>query len=164
MTEVVLSFPSLFSVYSNGDIAGDAIEPATIQTTNRYSNPISRFASLTTLQYERFKRWAQGDFSSAVPKPLSKLEDVPVAKQPEYLTRAMLSTTIGDPLYPGIETYWIAKDKDVYDFSVDATVRPPFRIKGSLHPGDLSKGLSLPWQSDFSLCEQHWYDLPMPAV
>lgn len=148
----------------SGD-GGDAIEAGTIQTTNRYPNAIRRFASLTALQYERFKRWSQGDFNT-VPYPERKsvrLEDLPIADQPEYLTRSTLDTTIGDPLFPGIETYWIISTPDVYDFSVDATVRPPFRIKGSLHPGDLSKGLSLPWQSDFSLCEQHWYDLPMPA-
>jgi len=33
-----------------------------------------------------------------------------VENQPEYLTRAILEQTIGDPLYPGMEMWWIAKN------------------------------------------------------
>ena len=142
---------------------GDAIEAGTIQTMDRYPNAIRRFASLTALQYNRFKLWTDGKFTTgpyperrpeAAETGPMRLEDAPRSKQPEYLTRAILETTIGDPLFPGIEAYWIMATPDVYDFSVD--VSPPFRIKNTLRPGDLTKGLSLPWQSDFSLCEQHW--------
>ena len=134
------------------------IGPGTIQTTSTFKFPISQFAALTTVQYDRFKRWKNGEFSTA-PYPqakYTKLEDAPLALQTEYVTRAHLESAIGDPLYPGIETYWIAKTRDVYDFNVDGTVHPPFRIRPTLRPGDMTRGLSLPWQSDFSQCAEIW--------
>lgn len=86
------------------------------------------------------------------------IEDYDKAEQPVLLTRAMLEQSIGDPLYPGIETYWIAKLEETYDFSDDLKgLHPPFRIDHTrVLPGFLSRGLSLPWQSDFSLCDATW--------
>ena len=75
-----------------------------------------RFAALTNLQYERFEIWKdddefylEGDATRNPPPPESKLENINTIEQPEELTRAILESTIGDPLYPGIEMYWIAK-------------------------------------------------------
>ena len=145
-------------------MSGDAIEPGTIQTMGRYPKSIERFASLTALQYDRFKRWRDGDFK-ADPYPIldpktgarpTRIEDVNLYLQPEYLTRAHLETTIGDPLYPGIEAGWIAKLTSAYDLTVDAAMKPPFRLTSKMKPGDMTKGLSLPWQTDFSQCNTHW--------
>ena len=134
---------------------GDANEPGTVPKLNEKS--IERFAALTALQYERFGNWKDGKFIVGTPFGTKKaIEEYDLQEQPVALTRAALEQTIGDPLFPGIETYWIAKTRDVYDFSVDGSVKPPFRIKTSLHPGDMTRGLSLPWQSDFSQCEKIW--------
>ena len=40
----------------------------------------------------------------------------------------------------------------------DSGVWPPFRInERKIQPGDLTKQLSLPWQSDFGQCNTIWY-------
>jgi len=33
----------------------------------------------------------------------------------------------------------------------------PFRFREEVTPGDLSKGLALPWQADFFMCNTHWW-------
>ena len=76
-----------------------------------------KFAALTRLQYQRFENWAGNDGfhlgdNERLPVPNTKLENLPVGDQPDQLTRAVLESTVGDPLYPGIETYWIAKLKE----------------------------------------------------
>lgn len=73
-----------------------------------------RFAALTKLQYKRFEAWKDDDTfylkdDDKPPTPQSKLEDIKPEEQPEELTRAILESTTGDPLYPGIDMYWIAK-------------------------------------------------------
>ena len=73
------------------------------------TDPIKRFAALTKLQYDRFKAWKDGQFTVVEPKRVAKIEDVPLSDQPRYLTRAHLELTVGDPLYPGIEMWWLAK-------------------------------------------------------
>ena len=73
---------------------------------------IERFAALTKLQYERFREWKDDtEFRLPIgPEPsYQKLEDFQKKYQPEYLTRAILGTTIGDSLHPGIEMHWSAK-------------------------------------------------------
>lgn len=72
-----------------------------------------RFASLTKLQYERFSIWKENDdfhlTGTNPPVPPPKLENIPATNQPEQLTRAILESTTGDPLFPGLEMYWVAK-------------------------------------------------------
>jgi L-lysine epsilon oxidase C-terminal domain len=77
-------------------------------------DPIYRFAALTKLQYDRFKKWKDGDFNvpEVEPKYPAKIEDVDLSKQPDSLTRAHLESTVGDPLFPGIEMWWLAKLTD----------------------------------------------------
>ncbi|KZT69484.1 hypothetical protein DAEQUDRAFT_726433, partial [Daedalea quercina L-15889] len=135
---------------------GDAIEPGTIRDVP--GEPIQRFTALTSLQYNRFKNWKDGNFTVGVPYGTKTcVEDYPTDEQTVALARAMLEQTIGDPLYPGIEAYWIAKDPKIYQgVGIPQGMRPPFRIDhDKVLPGFLSRGLSLPWQSDFDLCNTH---------
>ncbi|KAF9803150.1 hypothetical protein IEO21_09749 [Rhodonia placenta] len=145
---------------------GDAIEPG--QVIPSTGVPIKRFSALTGLQYSRFEKWAAGTFSADPPrwKDYESIEKVPLQLQPLALTLAALEHSTGDPLYPGLETYWIAKDPAIYLSDAlfsQSTDIPPFRIDhAKIKPGDLSRGLSLPWQSDFSLCETHWWPSGRP--
>lgn len=71
-----------------------------------------RFAALTKLQYKRFEAWTDDDdfcLETPLPSPECKLEKIALTDQPRELTHAILESTTGDPLYPGIEMYWIAK-------------------------------------------------------
>ncbi|PCH38726.1 hypothetical protein WOLCODRAFT_161779 [Wolfiporia cocos MD-104 SS10] len=147
---------------------GDAIEPGQIIPSSGV--PIKRFAALTALQYARFEKWAAGIFSADTSRwqEYETIEAVPVNMQPLSLTLAALEHSTGDPLYPGLETYWIAKDPDIYLIEsqspwTEGDSVPPFRINHEkVQPGHLSRGLSLPWQSDFSLCNTHWWPSGRP--
>lgn len=110
-----------------------------------------RWASLTELQYDRLQKWSEGRFSTGEPEDVyESFDQIPLEKQPEALTKSALEWSIGAPLYPGIETFWIAQFHDKYNPDVR------FRFAESVKPGDLGKGLSLPWQSDFNMCNTHW--------
>jgi len=143
----------------SGD-AGDMPDPGSMP---RDLKPDARrFASLTKLQYDRFKIWKNNDnfhLTTNIPPLVLNLEEIPLLRQTEELTRAILESTMGDPLYPGIEMYWIAKSTTTYDITVN-DIDPPFRINNAILPGHLTRGLSLPWQCDFDLCATHWW----PAI
>jgi L-lysine epsilon oxidase C-terminal domain len=66
------------------------------------------------------------------------------------LTKAALEPTIGIPLYPGIEMSWNAELPETYQLDV------PFTSRDDALPGDLTKYLSLPRQSDFYECRSYW--------
>ncbi|KAJ8591361.1 hypothetical protein M405DRAFT_860602 [Rhizopogon salebrosus TDB-379] len=138
---------------------GDAYEPG--EPLSDKGEPIKRFASLTKLQYERFAKWKDGEFSPA-PAPwnnYSSFEEVPISLQPTFLTRAALEHTVGEPLYPGIEMHWSARKPEKYDFIfANISVKePPFRFDHrEVLPGHIGRGLCLPWQSDFFMCSTHW--------
>jgi hypothetical protein len=140
--------------------AGDAIEPGDFSSASDVEDPIQRFSSLTTLQFKRFKDWKNGKFEVSSEESHDRIEDYDIEEQPLALTRAMLEQAIGEPLYPGIETFWIMRCDGVCDMTVTSKNIPPFRIDHDrVFPGYLTRGLSLPWQADFDLCNTNWYVL-----
>jgi hypothetical protein len=93
-------------------VPGELPEPGTF--TSNLQPDVRKFAALTKLQHDRFRLWTNDDNfylpdDGVLPIPPDRLEDIDLNDQPGELTRAILETAIGDPLYPGIETYWIAK-------------------------------------------------------
>ncbi|KAF8810823.1 hypothetical protein BYT27DRAFT_7209107 [Phlegmacium glaucopus] len=108
-------------------------------------NHRDRWSSLTELQYDRLMKWAQGKFK----KTGTRFEGPET--MPSKLTRAALKWTTGVPLFPGIEMYWVAQLSSMYNLKV------PFRFHHKVNAGDLTKGLSLPWQADFFMCNTHWW-------
>ncbi|EDR13863.1 uncharacterized protein LACBIDRAFT_304964 [Laccaria bicolor S238N-H82] len=149
----------------SGD-AGELPEPGTF--TSNLQPDARKFAALTKLQHDRFRIWTNDDTfhlpaDGVLPIPRERLEDVDLKDQTEELTRAILETAIGDPLYPGIEMYWIAKLNTTYDTNHAVKINPPFRINtNTILPGHLTRGLSLPWQCDFDLCKTHWWPSVRP--
>jgi hypothetical protein len=108
------------------------------------TNHRERWSSLTELQYDRMAKWAEGIF-----KPGTRFESSETIHS--KLTRAALKWTTGAPLFPGIEMYWVAELSPTYNQKI------PFRFHEAVNPGDLTKGLSLPWQADFYMCRTHWW-------
>ena len=96
---------------------------------------------LTKVQYQIMRQWRDGQFISDWTGP-------PVAETeitPSGLDRAALEPCVGGAFYPGIEAGWLMRD--VYQFS------EPFRLShNGLSPGDITKQMSLPWQTDFNDC------------
>jgi hypothetical protein len=89
------------------------------------------------------KKWMKGNCKwdwKGQPKADAKVT-------PEALDKAALEACVGAPLYPGIESSWLLRDK--YPF-VEA-----FRLDVSkLSAGDITKQLAVPWQADFYDCQQ----------
>jgi hypothetical protein len=109
------------------------------------------FTAITELQYDRLVAWAEGDFETETPQQIfDSLDVVPLQFQPSVLIQAQLEATIGAPLYPGIEMSWNAEKVESYDLD------HPFSINASTKAGDLTRYLSLPWQSDFYMCRNYW--------
>ncbi|KAF9504784.1 hypothetical protein BS47DRAFT_1401028 [Hydnum rufescens UP504] len=149
---------SVFMPRLSGD-NGDMVEAGEIPEG---PDPIYRFAALTKLQYDRFKRWKDGEFIvDPPPKDLAKIEEVHLSKQPDSLTRAHLESTIGDPLFPGIEMWWLAKLTDTVGLRYASS---QINHDSGILPGDLTRGLSLPWQADFDLCNTHWWPAVRPDI
>lgn len=97
---------------------------------------------LTKIQYRTMERWKDGDFISdwsGLPVPARKIT-------PSGLDRAGLEACVGGAFYPGIEAGWYMRD--LYHFD------EPFRLSHQhLNAGDITKQMSVPWQSDFNDCQ-----------
>jgi hypothetical protein len=105
------------------------------------NNAVKTTAALTNTQYANMQNWAAGTFTSDAPPP-------PETKvTPAGLDRAALENCVGAAFFPGIETSW--KTRDVYEYIPNE----PFRLDWTKRePGDLTKQMSAPWQSDFLAC------------
>lgn len=108
------------------------------------------FASITELQYDRLIKWSKGEFTKHPPNRYTSFDEIPLKDQPAALTKAALEATIGAPLFPGIEMSWNAELSETYQLDT------PFTINLDVKPGDLTRFLSLPWQSDFYMCRNYW--------
>ncbi len=112
-------------------------------------------------QYERLRRWRDGDFVNdwptagvaGIPNP-PPLEELAVADRPAALTRAALEHTIGAPFYPGIEMTYVVRHPDLY--------AAPFRFADDLTAGDITRWMALPWQADFFECNTFWWPAARP--
>jgi hypothetical protein len=97
--------------------------------------------ALTKTQYHIMQQWRDGNFVNdwnGPPAPETRIT-------PEGLTQAALESCVGGPFFPGIETSFMTRD--TYAF-VEA-----FRLDAArLSPGDLTKQMAVPWQSDFLDC------------
>ncbi|KAJ3568662.1 hypothetical protein NP233_g5564 [Leucocoprinus birnbaumii] len=134
---------------------------------------IRNYTALTKLQYECFRKWKDDPEPLSpnwTPEPPRNIEYYDKQDQPEQLTLVSLESTIGDSLFPGMETDWIAKEPAIYDLSI-SNLRPPFRINydppaestaSPVKPGHLSRGLAIPWQSDFWECSSTWWPSSRP--
>jgi hypothetical protein len=113
--------------------------------------------TLTRLQYERMKKWANGNFVAdwtSVPVPVP-IDNIPLAQQPAALTRAALEGCIGSPFYPGIESTYIMAQPQTYEGA--------YRIRRTLPPGYLTEFMALPWQADFNACGDLWWPAQRPV-
>ncbi|CAE7180193.1 unnamed protein product [Rhizoctonia solani] len=128
-----------------------------------------RWVSLTQLQYDRLQKWVDGEFTTGNKEDQNPYENVnfdeiPLQDQPSALTRAALEWSVGAPLYPGIEVFWHARQDELYKQAAQNEPWNRFRLADTVTPGDLGKGLALPWQSDFNMCNTHWWPSVRPDL
>lgn len=145
----------------------------------------ANYLCLTDTQYFMLQQWASGHFVnprcerahaakdgsnevSAVSTEPGHDATILPDPSPEQLTRAALDGCLGASLAPGIEIARVCREPGIYDDE------EPFRIKcrkgvspqagelslgldiqRGLEPGDLTRGLALPWHTDFNSCSIH---------
>jgi hypothetical protein len=149
--------------------------------TNSYSNQnIDKFMSLTQTQYILLQQWAKGKFDNddegAPPPGIHPLD------------QASVGNCVGHPMSPGIEVSWNTRNPAIYESpyvirqrfeeayyrkhglstSYDecqcATGKLPNCRGDGCEPGDLTKRMSSPWQSDFYQCSIQYINFTDPEV
>jgi hypothetical protein len=141
--------------------------------------------SVTRTLYGYLRSWMNGDFIDDFDpnrQPPASLEDVALAEQPDTLDRAALHFCMGGPFHPGCEMTWPMRQPAMY--------RAPFRIRerpeglseldygefltqalvlsddGPLSnsgPGDITKWMAVPWQTDTASCRSGYPTSILPA-
>ncbi|WP_411108866.1 LodA/GoxA family CTQ-dependent oxidase [Streptomyces sp. c-19] len=135
--------------------------------------------TLSSVQYALLARWAAGNFDADYdPEAVahSSLEDVPLAERPRTLDRAALSFCLADAFHPGCELSWPMRHSTMYSAPFRLRHRDPGRpepaygsvltpqtalaVDGPLYaqgPGDLTRWMAVPWQTDTARCRSGYY-------
>jgi L-lysine 6-oxidase len=149
--------------------------------TNSVTNQnIDKFMSLTLTQYMLLKQWAEGKFEN------DETGQPPPGVHP--LDQASVGNCVGHPMSPGIEVTWNTRNPAIYetpyiikhryteddyrkhglDPSYDECQcvigQPPAGQGDGCEPGDLTKRMSPPWQSDFYQCSIEYINFSDPKV
>ncbi|WP_420963634.1 LodA/GoxA family CTQ-dependent oxidase [Brucella sp. IR073] len=123
------------------------------QLGNSFPN---QFLSLTGLQLNHMKDWADGNFEVGTPPEPQELEALPVAAQPRALDEAALEPTIGGGFHPGIEFPYLIIYRENF--------AEAFRVGKDIEPGSLAAYMSCPWQGDFWSCNTAWWPVQRPDI
>lgn len=119
--------------------------------------------TLTRLQYDLMRKWADGDFESDWEGQADQVlagrppadDTARASVTPEGVDRAALESASGGSFFPGIEAPWVIRNESLYT--------APFRIDHAVvGAGDLTKRMAVPWQADFFECRYHWWPWQRP--
>ncbi len=149
-------------------------------------SPMQWFA-IPKFQYEMMRKWAEGHFKGGwkPPEPIpGGIEGVPLQDQPETLTKAALEPVFGGAFHPGVEATWPMRHAPLYSgpfriavaegedphtdygrFLTPEIALAPGGPLGPNYPGDLTRWMGLPWQSDAASCQSVYLpqDFPVPV-
>ena len=161
-----------------------------------YNDSPLRWLRIPKRQYAYLQQWADGGFTNdlgdahALEAETVAFDQLPLAEQPEALTRAALEPCSGGAFHPGVELTWPLRYKAVYRAPYRialSTDRKPDLIQdfgalltpdkafgglpgtppaiGPQMPGDLTRWMGLPWQCDAFGCQQALFanDFPVAA-
>ena len=138
---------------------------------------IYKFLTLTPTQYFFLHQWALGKFTTGA-QSLPPGDVLP-------LDRQIIGNCVGGPFSPGIETTWIVRNPHVYTrpFTIkiahwdgsNCAMNAYYADKGlsltsdpqdgrGSEPGDLTKRMAIPWQSDFFDCTLQTPNISDPLV
>jgi hypothetical protein len=89
---------------------GQALIPYNLGDGVNYASSPDYWFHFPHSKYDVLKGWAAGDFvndfEDAVADSVQSLADLPIAQQPEALTRAALEPCSGGAFHPGVEITW----------------------------------------------------------
>lgn len=130
--------------------------------------------AVTSRQFQFLQQWADGQFNGGYRpvRPLpARLETLPPAEQPATLDKAALTFCMGGPFHPAFEMTWPMRHSQMYQSPFRLRRRPfdapepdfgefmnstialsrdgPLSGSG---PGDITKWLGVPWQTDMASC------------
>ncbi|MEM6720998.1 MAG: LodA/GoxA family CTQ-dependent oxidase [Bacteroidota bacterium] len=146
---------------------------------------------ITETQYNRLALWAEGKFTTGIPKEYVPFEQLSPAAQIDALNQAPMEECLGGPFHPGIEITWPMRQKQMWkepyrlnvvaegeatDLDFGSLLSPAIALgevslgkPGPLAksgPGALTRWLGVPWQTDEASCLSG-YDLtlylPLPS-
>ncbi len=130
-------------------------------------------------------QWASGDFIAdydPAARPWRCIEELPIADQPDMLTRAAMEFCLADAFHPGCEMTWPMRQATLY--------MAPFRLAhqakdwiepdyggmltadnfvgpcSAQGPGGVSRWMAVPWQTDTASCRSAYdksYDPYVPT-
>ncbi|MDR3679394.1 MAG: LodA/GoxA family CTQ-dependent oxidase [Flavipsychrobacter sp.] len=166
---------------------GDAIS---IPTTGS----VRQHATLSDLQLSFLDQWVLGEFDADfvdmtgcphVPEPIT-IDKLPVAEQPDMLTRAAMEFCLADAFHPGCEMTWPMRTAGMYMSAFrlkHAPKTPPVNsvyygpvmnsdvftlAKGPLLGGQVAGGITrwmaIPWQTDTASCRDGYTSTYDPYV
>lgn len=115
-----------------------------------------QFLSLTGVQLNHLKEWADGNFEVGVLQQPVALEKLPLSKQPHALDSSALQPTIGGGFHPGIEFPYLIIYREKF--------AEAFRVNNDIEPGAIAAYMSSPWQGDFWSCDIAWWPTQRPDV
>jgi hypothetical protein len=148
--------------------------------------PVARdgFAVTNTL-YTYLQQWSAGDFIADYDKDATapaSIGDVQLKDQPATLDLAALYFCMGGPFHPGCEMTWPMRHSSMYsapyrlrmyphgltksdygEFLTQATVNAsdgPLSVSG---PGDITKWMAVPWQTDSASCRAGYPNTEFPS-
>jgi len=145
--------------------------------------------SVTQTQYNRLQKWAAGEFEAdwnpQAATPLGNLENLPLDSQGDMLDVTALHYCLGGPFHPGCELTWPMRHYTMYyapyrirpraaddpeqDYGPVLTPEVALSENGPLYangPGDLTRWMAAPWQSDTAGCRAGYspeYDPYLPT-
>lgn len=148
-------------------------------------------ATLSDLQLSFLEQWVVGDFDADYDpdaQPAISLDELPIAEQPEMLTRAAMEFCLADAFHPGCEMTWPMRTPEMYREAfrlkhADKTVPvnghyygplmnsdviglPEGPLKGGQVAGGITRWMAIPWHCDTASCRDGYqpdYDPYLPT-
>ncbi|MCF2910609.1 LodA/GoxA family CTQ-dependent oxidase [Pseudoalteromonas sp. DL2-H2.2] len=153
-------------------------------------------STLSALQLSFLDQWVEGDFTADYVDPAvcphaaepNDIDKVPVAEQPDMLTRGALDFCLADAFHPGCEMTWpmrtagmymapfrikhadkgISKDTTYYGAQIngDTITLAQGPILGGQVAGGITRWMAIPWQTDTASCRDGYtpdYDPYLPT-
>lgn len=168
---------------------GDAINIPSLGSVRQHS-------TLSDLQLSFIDQWVKGDFDADyvdmtgcphIPRPIT-IDTLPVAEQPDMLTKAAMEFCLADAFHPGCEMTWPMRIPGMYMSAfrvkhiaktppVDCSYYGPVMngdiftlakgpILGGQAAGGITRWMAIPWQTDTASCRDGYttsYDSYLPT-
>jgi hypothetical protein len=143
--------------------------------------------AITPTSYQYLNRWMQGvfiaDYNPNAPKRV-QIKDLDLKDQPDALDHGALHFCLGGPFHPGCEMGWPMRRSSMYrtklrlrqrnsnskptepdygDFMTPEIAKADGGPLSASGPGDVTKWMALPWQTDTASCLAGYVSTEFPG-